>query len=291
MADLRAFGIDVSRWDEKFDWDMAVDKLGVVFGAARASISWGYQDAWFPRNWAEMKRKKILRFAYYVIYGGEDPIRQADNFLRVVGDDWDCAFPVNDIEVRSVGPQQYTATAMRMNEKIEKESGRKPVMYGSPVKLDEILLPGAWRKEHDWWIAHYLVDRSKEMTSPPRLPKDVATYLIHQTSDMKPTPAGLSPKKCTDTNRWNGDALAVLGYAGLAGGDVPPPVPPVQLPRYVTVTVSRANIREKPNQFSADLGDTYAGDTWPVLGIELVDGETWYKIGGYIAGWIVREQP
>ena len=42
MADLRAFGIDVSRWDEKFDWDMAVDKLGVVFGAARASISWGY---------------------------------------------------------------------------------------------------------------------------------------------------------------------------------------------------------------------------------------------------------
>ncbi len=67
----KPFGIDVSRWQGNINWDaVAINKRNVKFVGIRATISWGYVDSWFNRNWVEAKRVGIYRSAYHVVYPG-----------------------------------------------------------------------------------------------------------------------------------------------------------------------------------------------------------------------------
>ena len=69
---------DYSRWQGMVDFSAAT--ANTVLGmAARSTISWGYQDAWFPRNWSESKSYGMYRTGYHVIYPDQPVVRQTDN--------------------------------------------------------------------------------------------------------------------------------------------------------------------------------------------------------------------
>ena len=70
----RAFGVDISRYQSSQDGSKKqnFDALKnhteeVVFIAARAGISWNYEDPMFDYYWSEMARIKVCRLAYHVV--------------------------------------------------------------------------------------------------------------------------------------------------------------------------------------------------------------------------------
>src|ERR1035437_5643674 len=119
-ADL-SFGIDISVYDGKVNWDVVATHINpqVVFTGIRATVSWGYTDAQFPRNWSEAKSVSaarvarggfpLFRCAYHVVYPSEDAVRQIDYFMTVVGPDLGELPLVLDVEL-----DQALATALAL---------------------------------------------------------------------------------------------------------------------------------------------------------------------------------
>lgn len=213
----KPFGIDVSRWQGSINWDaVAVNERKVLFSGIRATISWGYVDSWFNRNWAESKRVGIVRAAYHILYPGVSPKSQMDNFLKVVGDEFGELPLVLDIELsHNKSPQEITNSILQCSAIIETQTGKKPILYSRASFIDQYVTgthaPGAWLNQYDWWLAHYLRS-GEEHAGPPALPKGVSRnrVILHQTS-----PAGESfgvQSKVLDYNRWQFDLTHFKNY-------------------------------------------------------------------------------
>lgn len=97
MVDMNAFGVDCYHGDNPIDHSLLFPKID--FFSHRTSISWAYKDPFFLVNWRAAKAYGKPRLAYHVLYPGEDPKRQADNFLEAVGGDWLNGKAVLDLEL------------------------------------------------------------------------------------------------------------------------------------------------------------------------------------------------
>lgn len=219
----KPFGIDVSRHQGAINWDITVKgDPKVIFVGVRASISWGYQDGFFKRNWEESKRLGLLRAAYHVVYPAESPVRQVDNFLQVVGSDLGELPLVLDLELDHGLPAAAIADCViTCSGLILQKSGRKPMIYSRANWINDYITGGAsktppsWLDEHDWWLAHYTVDGS-EHPGPPPLPRGVsrARCKIHQTSRKGQGKYYGMESYDLDLNRWQGDLADLMQYAG-----------------------------------------------------------------------------
>jgi len=206
MAD-KPFGIDVSRWQGNINWDaIAIHTSKVQFTGIRATISWGYTDSWFNRNWVEAKRVGIVRGAYHVVYPGVTPSRQMDNFFKAVGNDLGELPLILDIELsHNKSPEEIGNTILQCATIIETKSGRKPLFYSRASFIDTYITgtrtPAAWLNKYDWWLAHYLRS-GEEHPGPPKLPKGVISErcIVHQTTGTGPA-FGVE-SKALDYNRW-----------------------------------------------------------------------------------------
>ena len=218
MTDNRPFGIDCSKWQGKLKWDLiARHEPKVRFAGIRAAVSWGYTDSWFAMNWAEAKRVNILRTAYHVVYPGEDPQRQMDHFLRVVGNDigelpltLDCELSHGQTGAKIID------TILKCAAILETRTKRIPIIYTAAWFVNGYC-PGDWLNGFDCWIANYL-SVAEEHPGPPILPKkmDPQRLLIHQTADKIPMivdGVNVSEAKATDRDRWVGDLASLYAYA------------------------------------------------------------------------------
>jgi lysozyme len=83
-------GVDVSNYQQFFDWTAYKGKIG--FGAAKASegilLPTGtyWEDPYFSYNWNAMKDLGIYRFAYHFAHANENPQGQAQFFFNLVRD-------------------------------------------------------------------------------------------------------------------------------------------------------------------------------------------------------------
>ncbi|MBN2047115.1 MAG: hypothetical protein JW750_04660 [Anaerolineaceae bacterium] len=217
----KPFGIDVSRWQGNINWDAVVlNSKNVRFVGIRATISWGYTDSWFNRNWSEAKRVGLIRAAYHVVYPAVTPSRQMDNFLKAVGDDYGELPLVLDVELtHNKTPEQISSTVLQCSTLLEAKTGRKPIIYSRAGFVDAYMTakntPAAWLNEHDWWLAQYLRS-GEEHQGPPTLPKGVVRErcIIHQTTGSGP---GFGVEsKVLDYNRWQFDEAHLKKYVGAA---------------------------------------------------------------------------
>lgn len=214
----KPFGIDVSRWQGNMNWDaIAINSKKVLFAGIRATISWGYVDSWFNRNWVEAKRVGIFRAAYHVMYPGVTPSRQMDNFLKVVGDDIGELPLVLDVELsHNKSPEEIGNTILQCATILESKTGRKPILYSRASFIDAYVTanhsPSAWLNKYDWWLAHYLRS-GEEHQGPPTLPKGVVRErcMVHQTTGTGP---GFGVEsKVMDYNRWQFSQEHLKKYA------------------------------------------------------------------------------
>lgn len=226
MSD-KPFGIDVSKYQGKIDWDVvAAHNPKVRFTGIRATINWGYTDGWFQRNWSEAKRVGILRTAYHVVYPGESADRQISHLLNTVGSDLG-ELPLSlDVELdHSLSYSKIAACIFQCVTLLENRSGKKPIIYSRALWIDEHVTgpgktPPEWLDQYDWWLAQYL-KTPDEHPGPPNLPKGVSreNVIIHQNT-QKGNPFGVETKQL-DYDRWQGDLASLYNYAGVTPPDSP----------------------------------------------------------------------
>lgn len=221
--DEKAFGIDISSYqygDNKLvDFDRMNTGGKVKFVACRASISWGYTDKWFARNWSELRRIDMPRLAYHVVYFEEDAKKQAEHFLRLA-DLRDGEKLVLDLELdHGLKRAAITETTVAMIEAIKSATGRMPILYSRALWINEFLIQEELPREIELWLAQYLNPKpdpmfTDEHPSPPMLPGVLKNWKFHQTAEKGCGEEVAVGSYYCDYDRFNGDESVLLAWFG-----------------------------------------------------------------------------
>jgi hypothetical protein len=218
---------DYSRWQGQVDFSIAT--ANTVLGmAARSTISWGYQDPWFPRNWLESDRYGLYRTSYHIIYPDQSVIRQTDNWYRS-HPEIDIIPRVIDLEKENgMHPNTIANSTWEMSELVKSRDGIRPIIYSRKGLIDKWL--SSWTpemlNEHYYWLAQYRY-LPIEHAGPPDLPErvDRSNVIMHQTSHKKPGFPGEVESKSVDWDRWEiGSTTGMHQWiAQNWGGEIPIP--------------------------------------------------------------------
>ena len=221
-----AFGIDISKYNTSPDGKLkpnfdiiAAHQPEVVFIAMRAGISWGYQDPWFAYYFSEAARINRVRLAYHVLYPGESPSAQMDNFFRILGAaDLEKVPLILDLELHhNQTVNTITHCTVEAVKIITQRTGRIPFIYSRASWVNQYLKVSDLPPVH-WWLAQYRWSLpyplyTPEYESPPAMPAGVSTWTIHQTASRGAS-IGAKAMHYMDYNRWNGTKLDVYNFIG-----------------------------------------------------------------------------
>ena len=230
MGLLRPLWRDYSIYQGFVNHEVAAAE-GVLGMVARATISWGYQDAQFKNNYIGAGLVGMYRSSYHVIYPGQPVMRQLDNWYGV-HPEIDIIPRVLDLELEhDQTPTRIADVTWHMSEIILARDGQRPIIYSRYLLLDKWLK--SWTdmmlNSHYWWLAQYLWDRTREHPGPPTLPNRITEdrIILHQTADKKPPYKGEVQSRTVDWDRWEigGELNMNQWIENHWGGQVTPPKP------------------------------------------------------------------
>ena len=162
-------GIDVSRHQDRIDWDEVreMEDSGIKLGFAFIKATEGLQsiDPKFRRNWEEARLAQIPRGAYHFFNPGKSGVLQAIHFAEQVQFQPGDLPPVLDIEQAGrmkIPDLQKEAAAFL--ETIEKYYKVRPIIYTNVVFYNTYL--GEKFDAYPLWVAHYLVKDKPRITRP-----------------------------------------------------------------------------------------------------------------------------
>lgn len=215
-ADKVAFGIDVSKYQGKVDWNAVVSKTGVLYMLVRASE--GLEaDPQFAQNWNETDNLCLLRAPYHFFEETVDATAQAKSLYSLLQEQGalDSELPVvADIERASdktaicgsaERAKSFVTHTLQFLRAFESAAGRKMMIYTSNAFWN--CLPDATdlARGRDLWVAEYTE------ANAPRIPSGWTTWQFWQFYD-KGQIAGI--KDYIDANRFNGNGEQLLKFAG-----------------------------------------------------------------------------
>lgn len=157
-ASYTIHGIDVSRWQERIDWQrvakMRDNGIRLQFAFIKATEGEKLVDPYFSRNWQLSRKNGLLRGAYHYFSPSVAAPVQARLFLQTVdfsqGD-----FPaVLDVEERGkLSAKELRKRVSQWLKMVEKSTGKKPIIYSGAVFYHTNL--AGYFNEYPWWVAHY----------------------------------------------------------------------------------------------------------------------------------------
>ncbi|MCH8622401.1 GH25 family lysozyme [Undibacterium sp. TS12] len=169
-------GIDVSHFQGTVDW-AAVKAAGKAFAFAKASDGITYTDPQFKTNWQGIKAAGLLRGAYHFYESNDDPVAQANNFIKAVGTlaAGDLP-PVLDIEIfkGNYGTATLAANVQTWLNTVQQALGRTPIIYTGPSFWNQYM--NNQFSAYPLWIAQYGV-------SQPTLPNGWSKWTFWQSSE------------------------------------------------------------------------------------------------------------
>jgi lysozyme len=204
-----AKGVDVSHYQGNINWSSVQTANGFAYTKATEGIA--YTDTSFAKNWAAMKTAGIPRGAYHFFRASQDPVKQADYFVKALQSNGgftagtDLA-PMVDVEVLDGQPAATLVT------KLGQFITEAQTKLGGNVKLVIYTGPSFWINNlgnpnfsaNPLWIAHYT------SAATPWVPSTWSTYTIWQYTDVITT-AGINAGG-VDGDRWNGPPSAVQSF-------------------------------------------------------------------------------
>lgn len=154
----KSFGIDVSEYQDKINWDKVKEIDGgypIEFVFVRASIGNERADRKFKKYWKKAKEKGFICGAYHYYRPNENSIEQADNFIKqvtLVEGDFP---PVLDIEKlpKTQSIERLKVGLKRWLERVEAHYGVKPIIYSGESYYEDFLKDDF--EEYPFWIANY----------------------------------------------------------------------------------------------------------------------------------------
>ncbi|WP_264723361.1 MULTISPECIES: glycoside hydrolase family 25 protein [unclassified Wolbachia] len=185
--------VDLSHWNQSVDFKLAKEDgiLGVIHKATQGIR---YIDPTYAERRKTAEEEGLMWGAYH--FGvGENGKDQADHFLETVGNDSKVLLAL-DVEENRDGKNITPKQAEDFVAKVREETGRLPLIYGSPYFLKDFATPILMKCP--LWIARWGVR--------PILPKGWKKWVIWQYTDGK---SGKKPREVEgigpcDRNKFNG---------------------------------------------------------------------------------------
>jgi lysozyme len=258
----RTPGIDVSRWQGEIDWSR-VAVAGYRFAVIRATVGNYYTDPRFYVNWEGARDAGLLISAYHVVAPERPAGSQIERFLDVLNGR-SADFPlVLDVELsREMGPEGITACITECADLVEREDGRKPIIYTARWFWDNNVIDSLDWSNYDLWVANYGVDS-------PALPTGWDRWTLWQYSDHGQVP-GIDT--ATDLNWFNGTYDDLLAYVSTESVGDEIPLAGLQ----ARVTAEKLNVRSGPGMNYGDIGDLHEGDVVNV--VSLAGEDIWIQV-------------
>ncbi|RJE73306.1 hypothetical protein BGP78_03330 [Pseudoalteromonas sp. MSK9-3] len=169
----KILGVDVSHQQGEIDWQQ-VAKAGVSFAYLKATDGITYQDPAFLTYATSIARTTMLVGAYHFFEAEDDPIAQAENFIKHVKSVNMSLTPMVDVEVtKGQTPQTIASRLQVFLQYINASLGCKPIIYSSRNFWSADIGPAF--NSYSFWLAEY----NPELT----LPKDIKNVVMWQYSD------------------------------------------------------------------------------------------------------------
>lgn len=156
----KTFGLDISHYQEKehINWENLTILNGAIpleFIILRATMGDDGKDKNFPLYWKKAKKHKLIRGAYHFYRPDEDPIKQANAYIKVVKLESGDMRPVLDIEKlpKRKSKEQFLQDIKVWIRLIERHYGEKPIIY-SYYHFYKDYLRG-YLDEYPLWLANY----------------------------------------------------------------------------------------------------------------------------------------
>ena len=169
----RQFCVDLSHHNDHIVWDslkVVVDRTGhttkvllhakeilpVTTVIIKATEGEKMVDKRFNEYWAEAGKRDFTRGAYHFFRSSKDPVRQAARFISTVRLRHKDLPPVLDIETMHAGcsKEELNRRALIWLSTVEKQYGRKPIVYTSDSDARDVLSPEI-TDHYPMWIARY----------------------------------------------------------------------------------------------------------------------------------------
>jgi lysozyme len=159
IGDNKTFGIDISKYqgDEIDFLNRKKDTIQFVICKSTGGIT--YADPDFSSNWKKIVERGFIRGAYHFYYCNDDPKKQADNYLKVVGQLAKTDFPpIVDFEEAGLDKTQSIETIQNnlitFLDYIASKTGRLPIIY-TDINTGNTYLDNAKFSKFSLWIANY----------------------------------------------------------------------------------------------------------------------------------------
>ena len=154
----KVIGFDVSQYQGEIDWEKVqyVENTFLLqFVFVRATAGKDVTDGCFNYNWAEAKKKNMIRGAYHYYRPNENSLQQAENFIKTVKLRSGDLPPVLDIEKL---PENQPVDSLKKGlkrwlEKVDKHYKVRPIIYTGEKYYDAFLKDEF--SDYTFWIANY----------------------------------------------------------------------------------------------------------------------------------------
>jgi GH25 family lysozyme M1 (1,4-beta-N-acetylmuramidase) len=154
-------GIDVSHHNGKINWP-TVRRAGFEFAIIKCTESLMFKDAMFETNKGGARSAGVLP-GYYHFARGNDPVKEAQHFLKNVGDIRLGELVALDYEIYTLSDP--AAWCRIWLDTVEKKLGFKPLLY----TYHALLIKYDWRKvssgDFGLWGARYGMNTGYKVTS------------------------------------------------------------------------------------------------------------------------------
>ncbi len=155
-------GIDVSRYQDRVDWErvaaMQVGDVRISFAFVKATEGTWMEDAWFDHNWKNTRKNGIIRGAYHYFLPNLSPRAQANHFSKTVRLQSGDLPPVVDVEeTRGMTREQVRKFTKDFLVLLQQQTGAKPIVYTNRDFYKNHFADQPEFKPYCFWIAHYHV--------------------------------------------------------------------------------------------------------------------------------------
>lgn len=229
-------GVDVSHHQGAIDW-ARVRTTDTRFAFIRVADG-TFLDRRFQENWDGAASAGITRGAYQFFEPGQDPIVQADLFLRTMGplEDGDLS-PVLDVEPPPNGSDASLSAATLAGrvrqwiDRVRTATGRTPIIYTTDAYWTS-KLGGADPQGSALWVANF-------GATCPRTPNAWTRWSFFQYTETGRV-AGITG--AVDRDFFNGDEEALLAFTNAsAPAPAPTPAPAAATSPIIVTTWTRHN--------------------------------------------------
>jgi lysozyme len=191
-------GIDVSRYQERVDWDavssMRSQGIRISFAFIKATEGKNRVDGYFSRNWRLAGQAGLKIGAYHFFLPDRSAGAQARHFIKTVPLKQGHLPPVLDVEEHmGERKENIRAAVSEWLTLVEKHYGVKPIIYTNIHFYKKYL--GSEFDHYPLWVAHYL------QPSRPRISRSWQFWQHNESGRVN----GISSK--VDFNVFSGDSL------------------------------------------------------------------------------------